>query len=412
MDTQASTLPSRFDPDDAAVQEDPYPSYAELRAAGPLCRFGPGQWGVTRHAEVAALLRDRRLGQEFPQSYYEYSAGSGTASEFFSQISILRDPPEHTRLRQLMNKVFTASLVGRLHGHVRALVDQILDAAADTGRLDAATDLGYRLPVTVICELLGVPAGDHELIRTRAADLAKGWTTLVPHEDRPALNDAVDWLRSYIGDLLAQRALHPGDDLLSRMLVAEEAGVALNREEVVDNAVFLFFAGFETTRNAIGTGCVDLVRRQDELARLRRDPGLAPTAFDEILRWDAPVQGAGRMVLEPVEIGGRTLRKGRVVVLLLGSANRDERAFPNADRFDVSRSPNPHVTFGGGVHYCLGAMLARLEGTAVFERLAQRFATIELAGPPIRREGRGNIRAYSSVPLAVGTMSTRRNWCT
>lgn len=396
-----ATLPPRFDWEDPQVIQDPYPRYAELRGAGSLCRFGPGQWGVTDHAHVSALLKDRRLGQEFPRSYYEYTAGSGAASDFFSRISILRDPPEHTRLRKLMNKSFTPAVMRRMGDHVACLVDGFLDLAAETGRIDAAAELAYLLPVTVICELLGVPTADHELIRTRAADLAQGWATLVPADERPALDAAVAWLRDYVTDLLPQREKRLGEDLLSQMLLAQEAGSALSRDEVVDNAVFLFFAGFETTRNAIGTGCFELATRQDELARLRADPGLAATAFDEILRWDAPVQGAGRLVLEPVEVDGRTLRPGRVVVLLLGSANRDPRAFPAPDRFDITRSPNPHVTFGGGPHFCLGAVLAKLEGTAVFERLARRFESIELAGPPVRRQGRGNIRGYSSVPLAV-----------
>jgi len=395
-------LPPAFDQADPDVVADPYPRYRELREAGPLCRFGPGQWGVTRHAEVSALLRDRRLGHAFPPDYRRFAIGDGPAADFFGGISIVRDPPEHTRLRGLMSKALSPAVVRSLSSHLSDIVDKLLEPALDTGLLDAATDLAFALPVTVVCELLGVPVADRRLVRPRAADLALGWSTDVAEQDRPAVHAAVVWLREYLGTLLEERRRHPGDDLLSRMLAAESGADRLTHQEVVDNAVFLFFAGFETTRNMIGTGWAALLERPDELARLRAEPAVAATAVEEFLRFDAPVQGAGRMVLEPITIGDWTVRPGRVLVLLLGAANHDERVFDRPERLDVGREPNPHVSFGGGTHFCLGAALAREEGRIAFRRLVERFAVIEPAGVPVRRiTGTGNIRSYASVPMAV-----------
>ena len=396
-------LPPRFDHDAPDVLVDPYPSYRELRNAGPLCRFGPGQWGVTRHAEVSALLRDRRLGHGYPPEYRRFAVGDGPAAEFFGAISIVRDPPEHTKLRGLMSKAFTPALVRGLSARLGELVDELLDPAAETGTLDVAKDLAYPLPITVICELMGVPASDRDLVRPRAADLARGWNTHVAEADRPAVHDSVVWLREYVGAMLDDRRRAAGDDLLSRMLAAAgDDGTGLTRDEIVDNAVFLFFAGFETTRNMISTGCAALLEHRDQLARLRAEPGLAPSAVEEFLRYDAPVQGAGRMVLEPIEVGGQVIRAGRVLVLLLGSANHDERVYAEPDRLDIGRSPNPQLAFGSGSHFCLGAPLAREEGRVVFQRLLSRFALIEPAGDPVRRfTSAGNIRAFESVPLSV-----------
>jgi cytochrome P450 len=400
MAPEDSGLPPRFDPGDPAVIEDPYPAYARLRSAGPLCRFGPGQWGVTRHAEVTALLRDRRLGSGFPPDFYRYAVGEGPASAFFEQICLVRDPPEHTRLRRLMGRALGQTSIRGLRDRMEERVDELLAPALDSGRLEAVADLAYPLPVTVICELLGVPSADRDLVRPRADGLVKGFTTFVGPEDRAEVHESVRWLQDYVGRLLEERRRRPGNDLLSLLAAAEDDGQALAREEIVDNAVFLFFAGFETTKNLIANACAALLRYPDQLARLRRDRSLVPAAVEEFLRYDAPVQGAGRYTREPVEIGGRTIRRGRVLVLLIGSANRDERQFSDPEALDVGRRPNPHLAFGGGGHLCLGAPLARAEGAVVLERLLDRFATFEPAGDPVRRP-LGNFRTYASVPIAV-----------
>jgi cytochrome P450 len=395
-----TALPERFDALDPAVIDDPYPIYARLREAGPLCRMGPASFGVTRYADVAALMRDPRLGSEFPPEYHRMSVGDGPAAEFFHRIILYRDPPAHTRLRRLMSKAFSPGLVRGLAGHIGELVDELLAPARQTGRLDAVDDLAFPLPVLVVCELMGIPRADRSEVRPHALNLSKAFAAMVPEADRGAADTSVRWLQSYLTDLLAQRGRKPGRDLLSLLLQAREDGQKLTDEEIVDNAVFSFFAGFETTANLLASGCAALLEWPDQLARLRADPTLVPAAVEEFLRYDAPIQGTARLVLQPVQVGDRTVRPGRVLVLLLGSANRDGRQFTEPDRLDVGRDPNPHVSFGGGLHHCMGAALARVEGEVAFRRLLDTFALLEPAGPA-RRRTNTTFRAYASVPVTV-----------
>jgi cytochrome P450 len=383
-----------------ALVDDPYPTYAQLREAGSLCRFGPGSWGVTGHADVVALQRDPRLGSEFPALYHHASVGDGAASQFFQRIMLYRDPPHHLRLRQLMGKAFSPAAVRRLRSHIERLVDDLLAPALASGRMDVVHELAYPLPVLVVSKLMGIPPEARDDVRRYALALGRAFTAIVPADDRPAADEAVQWLRGYIGGLLDERAARPGDDLLSRLLAAEEAGDKLSHEEIVDNTVFAFFAGFETTVHMITTGFVALLRYPDEMARLRADPTLVPSAVDEFLRYDAPVQGTARFVRERLEIGGQTIRKGRVLVLMLGAANHDGRVFTRPDRLDVGRTPNPHVTFGGGTHLCLGAYLARLEGAVVFDWLVRRLSVLEANGPAVRQHDTP-FRAYATVPVAL-----------
>jgi len=395
-----AALPPRFDPSDPAIRADPYPVYAALRSAAPVCRGGPAQLVVTRYHDVAALLRDPRLGNEFPEEYHVFSAGDGEASEFLRRIVLHRDPPAHTRLRRLMGQAFSPSLVRAMRARIAELVAEILAPALDRGQFDAVADLAFPLPVHVVCELTGIPSADRDEVRPRAFDLGLAFSMNVPPADRARANAAVTWLRRYIAELLKERQRVPGDDLLSQMVVAQEHGERLTHDEIVDNVVFLFFAGFETTMNMLATGCAALMDHPGELARLRADPSLAQTASDEFLRFDAPIQSRIRLVLAPVEVGGRTIRPGRVLFLLLGSANRDERQFADPDRLDIGRRPNRHLSFGGGIHHCLGAALARIEGEVVLEHFVRRFARLEPAGPPVRQVDSA-FRGYASVPIAL-----------
>ncbi|HWF72616.1 MAG TPA: cytochrome P450 [Solirubrobacteraceae bacterium] len=395
-------LPPRFDALDPAVAENPYPRYAELRRAGALARGGPGTWLVTRHAEVAALLGDRRLGNELPPIYHRASLGDGPASSFFARILFYRDAPEHTRLRRLMAAGFTPRLVGRLRERIRERVDELLDAAAGSGAFDTIPGLADPLAFEVICLLLGIPAADRDEVRPRAADLAQGFTFGRTAQERAATDRATAWLRSYVGGLIEERRRTPGEDLLSRILGSGlTGGEAFAAEDIVDNCVFLFWAGYETVLSVIGTGISALLAFPGEFARLRAEPALIPTAIEEFLRYDAPIQGTARLVREPVTVEGRRIRPGRMLVLVLGSANHDERVFAAPERLDVARDPNPHLSFGGGPHRCLGNVLARIEAAVVFERLAARFPTLEPAGPQERRTTMTWMRFPTSVPVAA-----------
>lgn len=385
---------------DSEVIDDPYPVYARHRAASPLSRGPAATWIATRHRDVAALLRDRRLSSQFPPDYYRFSAGAGAASAFFARIILYRDPPAHTRLRQLLGQAFRMELVRALEPRIRSLVDELLQPALDSGRLDAVAELALPLPVLVVSELMGIPHADQKAIRPRALALGRGFAAVVPEAARADANEAVDWLRDYLGALLEERRRSPGSDLLSVMLAAEEGDDRLTHDEIVDNAVFSFFAGFETTANLIGTGCAALMQYPDQLARLREDRSLVQPAVEEFLRYDAPIQGVARIARVPVEIGERTIRAGRVLILLLGSANRDERVFSRPDQLDIGRDPNPHVSFGGGIHGCMGQALARIEARIVCQRLLERFGKLVPAGDQIR-QGNTSFRGYASVPIAT-----------
>lgn len=401
MTSVASGLPPRFDARDPAVVADPYPFYERLRAAGPICRMGPASFGVTRYADVARLVRDSRLGSQFPEAYHQASSGTGAASAFFARIVLYQDPPSHTRLRRLIGKAFSPSLIRRFRPTIEQMVDELLAPARENGGFDAVAELAYPLPVMVVCALMGIPASDYELVRPYALDLSKAFSAVVPEGERAAADQAIGWLREYLLDALAARRAEPGEDLLSRMVAAQADGARLSTDEIVDNAVFSFFAGFETSTNLISTGVAALLDHPDQLALLRADPDLVPGAIEEFLRYDSPIQGVARMVREDVELGGRRIRAGRVLVLLLGSANRDPDQFPEPDTVRVTRDPNPHLAFGGGAHLCLGAALARIEADVAFRGLLRTFPDLSPGGPARRQTG-GTLRAYASVPVRIG----------
>jgi cytochrome P450 len=395
------SLPARFDHLDPAVLEDPYPRYAELRQRGALARGGPGTWLLTRHREVAALLRDRRLGNALPAIYHIASLGQGPASDFFRRIIFHQDPPVHMRLRRLMAVSFTPRVVEALRLDIRAQVDRTLDRALDVGCFDVIEHLADPLAFDVICMLLGIPPADRDRVRPHASRLARGFSMGMTGEQRGAIDDSVSWLQGYVEDLLIERAKRSRDDLLSEMAAAEHGEEGLPHEEIVDNCVFLFWAGFETVLSLVGTGCAALLRFPEEFARLRADPSLVTNAVEEFLRFDAPIQGTSRLVREQVEVEGRRLRPGRVLVLLLASANHDERVFADPGRLDVGRQPNPHLSFGGGPHHCLGNVLARLEATIVFEQLTRRVSVLEPAGEIERRSATPWMRFHRRIPVAV-----------
>lgn len=402
MDATATALLPRYDAVDPHVVADPYPEFARLREAGPLCRIGPGSYGVVRHAEVAALQRDPRLSHAFPREFYKLSVGDGPTSEWLPRLMAGSDPPEHTRLRRLVAVAFRPFVIRNLRPRIEQLVDGYMDAALERGSFDAVKDLAFPLTVTLLCELIGIPS-ERWPDMPQATDLGLAFTGRIFEGEHPGsarADEALEWMRGLIRELIEVRRREPAEDLLSDMLAAEADGDRLTYDEIVDNTVMTFGAGFETSIGMIATGYDALLRYPDELARLRADPSLVAPAVEEFLRYDAPIQAGVRRVLEPIEVGGRVLRPGRVLVLLIGAANHDDRVFADPTRLDVGRTPNPHVSFGGGWHLCLGAALSRLEGEIVFGRLLERFATIAPAGPSVRRPS-PNFRTLDSVPVAV-----------
>jgi len=392
-------LAPRFDAFDPAVLDDPYPVYARLRESGAACRGGPATWVVTRHAEVTGLLRDHRLGHTFPDGFRTpFAEPGGVANRLLQHIVSSLDPPVHTRVRRAVGRSLSPVVVRGLRPRIEDTVARLLDAAAERGSLDAVADLALPLQIAIGCDLVGVPEPDRDEVWPRAVAIGRAFIPMAPAagDGGRADDEAAAWLAGYVHALLERRRREPADDVVSRLI----AGGELSDDEIVDNVIFLFFAGFETAMYLVTCGLVTLAAHPDQFVRLRADRSLLPSAVEEIARWDAPIQSMARLVQEPVDVGGRTVRPGRALLLLIGSANHDERVFDRPDRFDVGRRPNPHVSFGGGAHHCLGVHLARQEGEVVFGALADRFATIEAAGPPVRRL-HPNLRGYDTVPLRV-----------
>ncbi len=375
--TTTDTKLSEFDFMSFNEVDDRYGLYREWRQAGRVIRGGPGLWIVTRHADVAPLLRDRRLAHEMPRAAIEVGSGPGAVSDFRERILINRDGSDHTRLRTLMGKAFSAPLVRKMREHIVDIATYLLEPLLDGETFDLVDQFAYPLPSQVICELLGIEHVDRDTVRVRAAAFGQG--------DQDAADAAMMWMREYLSAVLSDRRPDPDGDLLQRMLAAEEGDDALTHDEIVDNAVLLFVAGFETTKHLIASGCDALLDFPQQMDRLGADPALSKTAVEEFLRYDGPAPFVLALTTEPVEVGGHVIKPGRVLALMLQSANHDPDVFDDPEGLDIGRTPNPHVALGGGVHHCLGAMLARVEADAVFSVLSERVATLQRAGEPERQ---------------------------
>ncbi|MCI4066452.1 cytochrome P450 [Micromonospora sp. R77] len=381
---------------DLASSDDPYPEYARLREQGAVVRGEFGQSLVVRHAAASALLRDARLASHFPPDFIRLTLGEGPAAAFPGRIVLTQDPPEHTELRRFLGRAFSVAAVRAMTDDVRALVDQLLVPALDTGRMDLVTGLAVPLPVTVICRLIGIPDADRDAVLPRVVDLAKVFDAAnLTLAERGEVDVAVTWLREYVAALLRD-----GDSGLAALYADDPAARRVGVGPIVDNLLFLFHAGFETTMGLLSNGCAALLDQPDQLDRLRAEPGLVSTAIDEFLRFDSPIQNAIRVCREPIVQDGHKIRAGRSVMLLLGAANRDPAAFHEPDRLDIGRTPNPHLGFGGGLHRCLGTALARLMGELVFTALATRFRDLG-RDHGARRRRHGSLRSFEHLPLVL-----------
>ncbi len=384
-----------FAPSDPDFVAHPYDAYAELRR-GPRVQHDPrtDRWLVARHADVDALLRNRRLGRSY--LHVATHAEMGRPEEppehapFWQMIRngmLDVEPPDHTRLRRLVSRAFTPRTVERLRDTVQAITDRLVDDALAQGELDLIATVAEPLPVTVIAELLGVPATDHPLLRPWSADIC-GMYELDPSEATAAgAVRACQEFGAYLLELSRARRRDPQDDLITALTQVVHAGDALTEDELVGTCVLLLNAGHEATVNVTGNGWWALFRSPDQLARLRADPALVPTAVEELMRWDTPLQLFERWVLEDLEIGGVPVPRGAELGLLFGSANRDPEVFADPDALDVAREPNPHVSFGAGTHFCLGAPLARLELQTSFATLLRRAPRLALVEEPRWRPG-------------------------
>ncbi|MFF2849567.1 cytochrome P450 [Streptomyces sp. NPDC058001] len=385
--------PALFDPWSPGFVADPYPAYAELRERGRVHHFAPtDQWLVPRHADVSALLRDRRLGRTHLHrfSYEEFGRQAPPAAH--EPFHVLNDhgmldlePPDHTRIRRLVSKAFTPRTVERLAPYVERLADRLVrDLVADGGG-DLLTRVAEPLPVAVIAEMLGIPEGDREPLRPWSADIC-GMYELNPSDEVAgrAVRASLEF-SAYLRDLIAERRKEPGDDLISGLIAAHDEGERLTEQEMISTCVLLLNAGHEATVNATVNGWWALFRHPDQLAALRADHGLVSTAVEELMRYDTPLQLFERWVLDDIEIDGTTIPRGSEVALLFGSANRDPAVFADPDALDLGRTENPHISFSAGIHYCIGAPLARIELAASMRSLLTRAPGLRLAAEPGRR---------------------------
>jgi cytochrome P450 len=372
----------------AGSLENPYPIYSVIRTVRPVLPVpvpgftGPGVWLLTRYRDVHDVLRDPRFSVERMRAPLVRD-NLDRLPEFLRQSvqglrsMLIMDPPDHTRVRKLVNKAFTPKRIAALRGHIEAIMGRLADAARAKGRFDLIHDIAEPLPAIVIAELLGVPPEDHRQFREWSSALVAGIAS-PSAQARSAGAAAGQSLFGYLATTIAARRREPRDDLISAMIQAQEERDALSDAELLATSNLLLLAGHETTTNLIGNGTLALLRHPDQWRRLCADPGLLPTAIEELLRFDGPVQATVRVALEDVAIDGHTIPEGALALVSLGAANHDPAAFEHPDRLDVARDPNPHLAFGFGTHFCLGAPLARLEAALAFEALTRRFPGLTL----------------------------------
>lgn len=392
-------MPLQFDPRSPDFRRDPYPYYDLLRSQVPIYHWTT--WNMTflsRHEDCMELLRDNRLGRGYGSG--ESPEDQAALARLMNKWMLLVNPPDHTRLRGLVHKAFTPRMVEQLRGTAQQITDQLLDRVQGQGKMELIADLAYPLPVTVIAEMLGVPTADR--------DTFHGWSDALGRSldltDDPAIYQhasvAAAEFTVYLRDLAEQRRRHPTNDLLSALVQVEEAGEHLTEDELYATCSLLLVAGHETTINLIGNGMLALLRHRKQLELLQQRPQLIKSAIEELLRYDSPVQMTSRVALEDIEYKGVTFQRGQEVAFLLGAANHDPAVYADPQTLDITRERNPHLSFGSGIHYCLGAPLARLEGQIAIETLLRRMPNLQLATEnPVYRDNYV-LRGLESLPVS------------
>lgn len=389
----------------ALLRENPYPTYRMLRESDPVFWNDALQTFIlTRHADVSAVLKDHGQWSANRRESENFKQLKGISEDFDFPVSLLGlDPPDHTRLRTLVMKAFTPRMVERLRPRVEEIVAGLLDEAEANGGFDLISDFAYPLPVTVIAEMLGVPPSDWEKFRGWSSTLAASIDPMITRDQLAAALVARNALWDYFKGIIARRRAEPREDLISGLIAAEEEGHSLSEIEVLVMLNLLLVAGHETTVNLQGNGVLALLRNPDQLERLRRQPELIETAVEEMLRYDSPVQLTSRVAATDSEFGGKSLRQGQTVMLLLGAANHDPEVYPDPEMMDISRTPNPHLSFSRGIHFCLGAPLARLEGQVAIRAMVARFPNLRLANPdhPVAWREQLVLRGLETLPLRI-----------
>jgi cytochrome P450 len=378
---------------------DPYPFYARLRAQAPVCRtrfLGKPAWLITRYDDVLMLLKEQHVVKDWPQVTYWIHLIAGAITRHM----LNKDDSDHTRLRRLVHQAFTPSLIKHLRERIQNICDELLNKLERTGSIDLMREYALPLPLTIMAELLGIPIEDRGLFHERSR------SSLSPSTILGVLRAVPDQrlMIRHIRKLIKRRRREPGDDLITALVQAEEAGDKLDEQELVATIFFLFIAGYETTVNLIGVGAMALIQNPGQRERFERDSTISDSAIEELLRYASPLDVATqRFAREDMIINSVRISRGDALFAVLGSANRDETAFPNPDTLDLGRLPNKHVAFGQGAHYCLGAPLARIDGQIALTTLFRRFPDLRLAQSPESLRWRKSlvVRGLESLPVTI-----------
>jgi pimeloyl-[acyl-carrier protein] synthase len=391
------------------VYRNPYPTYARLRQRDPVhWNILSQSWVIARYRDVDAILRDHRRFANDVRRRQGLTAVQASAAGPRGPSMLFLDPPDHTRLRALVQQAFTPRALEALAPRIRHIAEHLLDQIGDPTAFEVMEALARPLPLIVMAELLGVPTADRPRFQGWSRQRIRVLEPTITAREQQEAAQAADALDAYFLGLIEQRRAEPRDDLISALAAAEAAGDQLSEDELLVMLRLLLVAGNETTTNLIGNGLLALLRHPHQWQLLRSSPGLIPAAVEELVRYDGPVQVDGRTALEDVEIDGRLLRKGQGIVLLIGSANRDPEVFSQPDRLDLTRQGPSHLGFGRGIHHCLGAPLARLESRIVFETLLERFTELRLlaADPPFRDNV--VLRGLATLPIGANMPGAKR----
>lgn len=389
---------------DPAFRDDPHPLMRRLRESGRIGRDVLGIWLLSHHADASAGLRNSQLSRE-PWRLAAYAQhrpfiAESTLEKTIEEWMLFNDPPKHTRLRRLVNGAFKPPVIEALRGRIEAVCDELFDALPAGDEFDLMACVAQPLPVRVICDVLGLPPEDYAQTKLWSDALALIVEPVTRREQRIAAGAAAEELVAYLrGHVARQRARGSRDNLLGLLIAAQDDGGALSDAELLGNLVLLFIAGHETTTNLIGNGTLTLLRHPEQEQCLRAQPELAASAVEEMLRYEGSVNMVSRHTTAPYAVGDVVIPPGETVYFMVGAANRDPAAFANPDAFDIGRSPNPHLAFGAGIHYCVGAPLARLEAQIVFNRMLARFATLQLADAVPHWRRLINLRGLESLRL-------------
>jgi len=390
---------------DADVLSNPYPYYASVRAQGRAVwspEMTQGSWLVAHYEDVLALLRHPAMSSNRAGAYTAFTSGGAPPVRHMGEqvglFMLMRDPPDHTRLRTLVNRAFTATAVAALRPRIERIVDELLAGPIERGDMEVIADLAYTLPAIVILEMLGASREDRDMLRPHVDKLVTFFGHIKGIKAAGAIYGDVE---QYFDELVARRRREPRDDLISALVRAEDELGALHPGELIANAILLLLAGHHTTMNLIGNGLLALLAHPAELARVRDDPALVPGAVEELLRFDSPIQGAARVARERIVVGDQAIEPGSIVHLLIGSANRDPARFPDPDVLDVTRRDNKHLAFAFGPHFCVGAPLARLEAEIVFAMLFARCPRIELVDEPLEWSENATLRGLKRLRIVL-----------